>query len=61
MAFLVAYRAGRIALTTLVVTLFVFSNFHLIVRHPIFWFPIALCLAAGESVRRVNVDRNWSR
>jgi hypothetical protein len=60
-AFLAAYRAGRIALTTLVFTLFVFSNFHLIVRHPIFWFPIALCLAAGESVRRVSADRNWSR
>jgi hypothetical protein len=60
-AFLAAYRAGRIALTTLVFTLFVFSNFHLIVRHPIFWFPIALCLAAGESVRRVSADQNWSR
>jgi O-antigen ligase len=62
MAFTAAYRAGRIALTTLVIALFVFSNFHLIVRHPIFWFPIALCLAAGEGVvRRVNADRNWSR
>jgi hypothetical protein len=59
-AFLAAYRAERIALTTLVIALFVFSNFHLIVRHPIFWFPIALCLAAGESVRRGNADRNWS-
>jgi hypothetical protein len=61
MAFLAAYRAERIALTTLVVALFVFCNFHLIVRHPIFWFPIALCLAAGEGVHRVNVGRNWSR
>lgn len=61
MAFLVAYRAGRIALTALALTLFVFSNFHLIVRHPIFWFPIALCVAAGEGIRRVNTDRAWSR
>jgi hypothetical protein len=60
-SFLAAYNAERIALTTLVFALFAFSNFHLIVRHPIFWFPIALCVAAGEGVRRVNADRNWSR
>jgi hypothetical protein len=60
--FLVAYRAGEVALTTLVFSLFVFSVFHhFIIRHPILWFAIALGLVAGEGVHRVNADRNWSR
>jgi len=51
-AFVVAYRAKRIALAMLVLSVFIFSNFHFIARHPIYWFSIALCLVAGEGVRR---------
>ena len=61
-AFLVACRAGQIALTTLIFSLFVFSMFHhFIFRHPILWFAIAFCLVAGERVHRLNADRHWSR
>jgi hypothetical protein len=61
-AFLVAYRAGQVALTTLIFSLFVFSVFHhFIIRHPVLWFAIALCLAAGDGVHRLNAERNWSR
>jgi len=60
--FLAAYRARQMALTTLIFSLFVFSMFHsFIIRHPILWFSIALCLTAGEGVRRVSADRNWNR
>ena len=55
--FRVARGAGLIALTTLVCALATFSMFHLIVRQPIFWFSIALCLAAGEGVSRISADR----
>ena len=41
-----AFRAHRDALTALLCGLAVFSMFHLIVRHPIFWFVIALCFAS---------------
>ena len=61
-ACLVAYRARLFALTTLIFVLFVFSMFHhFIIRHPIFWFSIALCLALGDGARRMNADRNGSR
>lgn len=49
-AFLAALRTGYSALAYLVLSLFVFSNFHLIVRHPIFWFSIAICLAAADAI-----------
>ena len=42
------YRANLAGLTVLLGGLAVFSMFHLIVRHPIFWFVIALCLVAGS-------------
>lgn len=52
---LVVCRGGLVSLTALIFTLFVFSMFHhFIIRHPIFWFSVALCLAAGEGVRRLN-------
>lgn len=44
--FLATYRTRRDALTALLFGLAVFSMFHLIVRHPIFWFVIALCFAS---------------
>ena len=58
---LVAYRARLFALTTPLFKLFVFSMFHLIVPHAIFWFSIALCLAMGDAIRRSSADRDRSR
>jgi O-antigen ligase/polysaccharide polymerase Wzy-like membrane protein len=53
--FMVACRAGLASLTALIFTLFVFSMFHhFIFRHPIFWFSVALCLAAGEGARAMK-------
>ncbi len=57
-AFLVTQRAKLVGLSTLLLALFVFSNFHLIVRHPIFWFSIALCLTAAEVVHGANTGRD---
>ncbi|WP_029076581.1 hypothetical protein [Kaistia adipata] len=45
-AFLV-WRAKLDALLVLIVSLVVFSLPHLIIRHPIVWFSLALCLVAG--------------
>jgi hypothetical protein len=60
--FLVAGRAGHAALATLLFSLVVFGMFHLIVRHPIFWFGIALCLLAGDgNGREVAPGRNYGR
>jgi hypothetical protein len=39
------------ALTTLLCGLAIFSIFHLIVRHPIFWFAISLCLVTAADCR----------
>jgi O-antigen ligase len=44
-------RASLDALTTLLCGLAIFSVFHLIVRHPIFWFAISLCLVAAADRR----------
>ncbi|MDB5771724.1 MAG: O-antigen ligase protein, partial [Burkholderia sp.] len=61
-ALLAASRAGHPALAGLVVGLLVFSMFHYVLRQPIFWFGIVLCLlgmtrsveilSSGSSVRR---------
>jgi O-Antigen ligase len=45
------YQAKLDALTTLLFGLAIFSIFHLIVRHPIFWFAISLCLVAAADRR----------
>jgi len=45
-------RAKLDGLTTMLCGLAVFSIFHLIVRHPIFWFAISLSLVAGDAARR---------
>ena len=46
---------------TLACALGIFSMFHFIVRQPVFWFAIAICLAAAEGFCRVSVDQNRSR
>ena len=47
--FLLTSRARLDGLTTLLCGLVIFSIFHLLVRHPIFWFAIAISLVAAES------------
>jgi hypothetical protein len=55
-AFLAAVRAHVVSLSALLCGLLVFGMFHLIVRHPIFWFCIVLCLVAGGSGALQNVQ-----
>ncbi len=48
-------RAGLPALAGLVAGLLVFSMFHFVLRHPIFWFAIVLCLLeAARASGRLN-------
>jgi hypothetical protein len=58
-AFLLTYRTRLDGLTVLLCGLTIFSIFHLIVRHPSFWFAIAICLVAAES-RKAAPARQWS-
>jgi hypothetical protein len=48
-------RAKLDGLTTMLCGVAVFSIFHLIVRHPIFWFLLSLSLVAADAVRRRSV------
>ena len=60
--FVVTFKARLIGLMSLVLSLFVFSMFHFfIIRHPLFWFSIALCLATAEGVRERSTIEAWSR
>ena len=45
-------RARLDGLTTMLCGVAVFSIFHLIVRHPIFWFMMSLSLVAADAARR---------
>jgi len=56
-AVVVTHRAELDGLTTLLCGLAMFSIFHLIVRHPIFWFAISLCLVAAADPRRAPTIR----
>jgi hypothetical protein len=60
MSLLATYRAKLDGLTTLLCGLAIFSIFHLIIRHPVFWFAVALCLVAGDGARRAPAARVWS-
>jgi hypothetical protein len=53
MAFSTAYQSGQAGLPTLLCGLCIYAIATLIIRHPIFWFAIALCLVA----RRQPVGR----
>jgi O-antigen ligase len=55
-----AYRANLAALTALLIGLGVFSIFHLIIRFPLFWFAIALCLVASPGAGRLLVVHDGS-
>jgi O-antigen ligase len=56
-AFVVTYRAELDALATLLCGLAIFSLFHLIVRHPVFWFAVSLCLVAAADPRKALMIR----
>lgn len=44
---LLLYRAKLDALLVLVIAVTIFSTAHLIIRHPIVWFAMALCVSTG--------------
>jgi len=48
-----AYQARLAGLTALICALGIFCMTGLIVRHPIFWFAITLCLVADDGTDRV--------
>ncbi|MEI9405641.1 polymerase [Mesorhizobium argentiipisi] len=47
-AIMSAWRAKLDALLALMVSIVIFSMPHLIIRHPIVWFALTLCLVAGR-------------
>jgi O-antigen ligase len=57
-AFLFAYRARLDALAAMMCGLVVMCTFHLIIRHPLFWFAITLCLVAATDMRNPSTVRN---
>jgi hypothetical protein len=48
--FLITFKGKLAGLSTLLFGLAVFAIFHLIVRQPLFWFAISLCLVAGFEI-----------
>ncbi len=59
-ALFVTYRARLAGLSTLLCGLAVYGVATLIIRHPIFWFAIALCLVAGPGAGKPSALRHWS-
>lgn len=59
-ALFIPYKARLAGLATLLCSLCIFGMFHLIVRQPIFWFAIALCLVAGSGTSRASAAPDWS-
>jgi hypothetical protein len=58
MALFSTYKARLAGLTTLLCGLLLFAMFALMIRHPIFWFAIALCLVADAGTGRIAVVRD---
>jgi hypothetical protein len=52
--FLATTRAKLPALAALSCAFVVFSMFHFIIRHPIFWFGVVLCLLEAASVSKLS-------
>lgn len=46
------YRAQLYSLFVLVLAITIFSSAHFIIRHPIVWFALALCVSTGCAQRR---------
>jgi hypothetical protein len=53
---LMTFRAKLPALMALAFAFVVFSMFHFVVRHPIFWFGVVLCLLEAASVPKPCFD-----
>jgi hypothetical protein len=53
-ALIMTYQARLDALTTLLCGVSAYSFFHFIVRHPIVWIAIALCLVTAANSRRAS-------
>jgi hypothetical protein len=49
--FIATYRANLSGLCTLLMGLAIFVIFHLIIRHPLLWFAITLCLVEAARLR----------
>lgn len=56
-----AWRALLPALAALVTGLAVFSMFHFVVRHPLFWFGVAVCLLEASRALRAGGDPGGAR
>lgn len=54
LAVLQTWRSGISSLAAMSSGLLVFSMFHFVLRHPIFWFAVILCLLAAEDALRVK-------
>jgi hypothetical protein len=59
-AFVSTWKARLAGLTTLLCGVSLFGIGNLIIRQPMFWFTIALCLAGGSEGRTTLPARNWS-
>lgn len=57
---MLSVKARLDSLAILLMGLGVFSVFHLIVRHPLLWFVIALTLVTAASVKRPSPAGKWS-
>jgi hypothetical protein len=55
-----AARSGSAALISLMLGLLIFGMFHFVVRHPVFWLAVALCLTAKEKGRMSPAIQKWS-
>jgi hypothetical protein len=56
---LATYKTGLDGLTTLLCALGIFSIFHLMVRHPIVWLVIAVCLVTAAKLSRTAPVPAW--
>jgi O-antigen ligase len=53
----IAYKARLAGLATLICCLGIYCMTGLIIRHPIFWFSIALCLVAEGGLQRIGAKQ----
>jgi hypothetical protein len=55
------YRARLDVLVTIVIGIASFSITHFVIRHPVVWFALALCVSAGSTHARLALVRNRRR
>ncbi len=59
-AFFSTFKARLAGLTTLLCGVNLFGLGNLIIRHPVFWFAVALCLVSETGAGRASPASNWS-